>query len=505
MQRLRERRHGVPAFLLLALLLGAGPSSAVTYELFAETVTRTLDGEVVEMWGLGQISPSAKPASVPGPVLDVPAGEDLIVVLNNDLDVPISLVVPGLGLGAAPAPVVDGDGRVQTFSAVEAPVGGSATYTFPATGRPGTYLYESGTDPALQIPMGLYGAVIVRPGTPQQAYDDGDGRSAFDAEQVLVLSEVDPDLNAAVAAGDFGTPAFPSTARYAPRYFLINGQTFHPSQPAIVLGPAGDTTMLRLVNAGSLTHAPTLGGIPLREVAQDANLLPFPQERLTSLLHAGQTLDAAIQNPPPGQYALWDRRLFVRGQSPGGMIKVLRTAVKSAGIGCGLGAELTLLLPALWLARRRRAALSLAVALLAVAPGAAPPAAAEETHDHHASPAATASDADALRERWGVEIVGIHLTAARQMVDFRYRVLDPVKAAPLLDRHNRAALIDVETGAVLSVPHAPKIGTLRQNTTNPRAGRVAFALFANPQMGIREGSRVTVTIGDFRAENLTVR
>ena len=41
--------------------------------------------------------------------------------------------------------------------------------------------------------MGLYGALVVRPATAGQAYDDA--ATAFDDEAVLVLSEIDPALN----------------------------------------------------------------------------------------------------------------------------------------------------------------------------------------------------------------------------------------------------------------------------------------------------------------------
>jgi len=44
----------------------------------------------------------------------------------------------------------------------EAQPGGLVTYTFVA-GEPGTYQYHSGTQPDLQIEMGLYGTLIVRP------------------------------------------------------------------------------------------------------------------------------------------------------------------------------------------------------------------------------------------------------------------------------------------------------------------------------------------------------
>jgi hypothetical protein len=451
--------------------------------------------------------------SVPGPVLEVPAGEDLVVNLTNQLSVPISVVVPGLGIGAAATPVLDGNGRVQSFSASEAlPAGGTASYTFPAASKPGTYLYESGTDPALQIPMGLYGAVIVRSSTSGQAYDDLDGHSAFDAEQVLVLSEVDPALADAVETGDFGTAAFPSTVNYAPRFFLINGESFSSGQSIESIGTPGDRTLLRLLNAGSLTHAPTLTAFYLQEIAQDGNLLRFPQERLTTLLHAGQTKDVVFTNPAVGNYALYDRRLFVEGNSPGGMIKRFRVRT-FVTFTCGLGPELSLILLGLLglrRARRGRVVRTAAASLAGLAISLGAPHASAEAGVDSGSPSAVcigsgAGSAVEIRERWGVEIVGVHLTAAGHLVDFRYRVLDPDKARPLLDRQNRAELLDQGSGAVLFVPHAAKIGTLRQNTANPRVGRVAYALFSNPQRRVQPGRQVTIRIGDFKIENLTVQ
>ena len=38
----------------------------------------------------------------------------------------------------------------------------SVTYSFTAE-HAGTYLYESGSDPQLQVQMGLFGAIVVRP------------------------------------------------------------------------------------------------------------------------------------------------------------------------------------------------------------------------------------------------------------------------------------------------------------------------------------------------------
>ena len=110
-----------------------------------------------------------------------------------------------------------------------------------------------------------------------------------------------------------------------------------------------------------------------------------------------------------------------------------------------------------------------------------------------------------LAERWGIEVTSLHLSAKGRMVDFRYRVLDPDKAHLLGDRTVKPTLTDLATGAVLRVPSFPKTGSMRQTAANMDAGRIYFMLFANTGMPVKAGSRVTVTVGDFKAEGLTVQ
>jgi hypothetical protein len=106
--------------------------------------------------------------------------------------------------------------------------------------------------------------------------------------------------------------------------------------------------------------------------------------------------------------------------------------------------------------------------------------------------------APTLEERWGVEIVGLRLTAANYMLDFRYKVLDPDKAAPLFYRANKPKLIHRGSGAELEVPRPAKTGPLRP-TNPPEAGRTYFMFFANPGV-VQAGDEVTITIGDFEAD-----
>jgi len=110
----------------------------------------------------------------------------------------------------------------------------------------------------------------------------------------------------------------------------------------------------------------------------------------------------------------------------------------------------------------------------------------------------SAEKAPSLEEQWGVEVVALRLTGNNYMLDFRYKVLDPDKAAELFERANKPALIHVATGAKLEVPRPAKTGPLRP-TNPPQAGRTYFMLFSNPGV-VQAGDEVTIEIGDFKAD-----
>jgi len=110
-----------------------------------------------------------------------------------------------------------------------------------------------------------------------------------------------------------------------------------------------------------------------------------------------------------------------------------------------------------------------------------------------------------IADTLGIEIQGIRLSAAGYMLDFRYRVLDPEKAAPLLDRKIHPYLLDDASGARLAVPDSPKVGRLRTTSRNKVIpGRSYYILFANPGRYLQAGSKVTLVAGDARISDLTV-
>lgn len=115
-----------------------------------------------------------------------------------------------------------------------------------------------------------------------------------------------------------------------------------------------------------------------------------------------------------------------------------------------------------------------------------------------------ASDAEALKERWGVEVLAVRRAAAGRMLDFRYRVVDATKAAPLFVRQTKPYLIHQRTGKALGVPETAKLGPLR-NSNMPQAGRVYWMFFGNPGGFVRAGDKVTVAIGNFRVADLLVQ
>jgi FtsP/CotA-like multicopper oxidase with cupredoxin domain len=216
--------------------------------------------------------------------------------------------------------------------APEAAAGGTVSYTLSV--QPGTYLYHSGTQPQVQVQMGLYGALIVEAGT-NQAYA---GMAAYSLDLPLVYSEIDPALHAAVASGTYGTPAMTSTLNYSPKYFLVNGEAYTPGVTLpIATGAAGTPTLLRLLNAGLDMHVPVLQGLEMSIVAEDGKpysyVTPdgvphlYGRSAYSAPLAPLKTMDAVITPAVDGDYAIYDRRLSLANNTvaPGGMLRVLRT------------------------------------------------------------------------------------------------------------------------------------------------------------------------------------
>lgn len=321
--------------LLIASILLAGTSLAAEFYLWAGENTKTMpDGEVIPMWGFA-LDPDNDLATldgnvtVPGPILEIPPGDlNLTIHLYNDLAVPVSIVIPGQI--ATMTPVRNLDGRVRSFTHETDP-NEIGIYTW-SNLKPGTYLYHSGTHPAVQVQMGLYGGLKVDAAVGK-AYNDGTNPyidSNYSQDAIFMFSEIDPTLHAAVKNGDYGDPdkGPTSTIDYNPKYFLINGSPLDPNfiDPNQVKVSDQDRVLIRFLNAGLENHVPVLQGLYMSVIAEDGNLLPYPKEQYSLLLPAGKTMDAIIDKPTEDTYPIYDRRLRLTNaaKSPGGMLAYLK-------------------------------------------------------------------------------------------------------------------------------------------------------------------------------------
>jgi FtsP/CotA-like multicopper oxidase with cupredoxin domain len=264
----RVRKYLVRQIMaVLAVATLATPSFALEVDMVAGSVNVAMpDGTVVPMWGFGLAGGAI---TVPGPVLEVPPGDTTLTIhLTNNLDVPVSLVIPGQIADLDPTFFDDDQGRSRVRSlTAETAAGGTRSYTWTGL-KPGTYLYHSGTHPALQVHMGLYGGVKI---------DAADGEAypglAYQDEVILFYSEIDPDLHAPPTA------ARPTT--FKPSYFLINGKPFEAGDE-LPAGMAGQNVLVRFLNAGLRSYVPTFLDTYVQAVAEDGN--PYPMHGSSTVL-----------------------------------------------------------------------------------------------------------------------------------------------------------------------------------------------------------------------------
>jgi hypothetical protein len=280
----------LPAGLLAAFLVPAAAIAGVdgvtgtTFSLTAQEGNISIaDGGSIYSWGYG-IDGNMQ---LPGPTLIVNQGDTITITLSNALPVAagnVSIVFPGQAVAAS--------GGVEGSLTREAPNGGSVQYTFTATNA-GTYEYHSGTQPDLQVEMGLYGALIVRPsslpaGCSAAAYNHPD--ACYDREYLYVLSEIDYDIHVAaqLQSGGPGPIVIPAGA-YTSEYWLMNGRAgpdtmaessipgagILPHQPygSLTRMHPGERVLIRLVGAGRESHPFHHHGNHSRVLAHDGRML----------------------------------------------------------------------------------------------------------------------------------------------------------------------------------------------------------------------------------------
>jgi hypothetical protein len=334
------------------------------------------DGQSIYTWGYGcSVAPAAAafvPFSgscgtmqIPGPTLVVTEGDVVTVTLTNALP-PIagntSIVFAGLNATAVPASPGVPSGVAGNLTQEAAPLG-TVTYTFTAT-KPGTYAYYSGTQSDLQVEMGLFGAVIVRPNTVPvgckalKSVTSGDFRLApsaydnaatcYDREYLFQWSEMQLRIHTDAEAAVLGStctascpPLVVATEPYQPDYFMINGRsmpddmdtTFAPNYPNQPYNGnphmlPGELVLMRVIGQGRIQHPFHFHGNHARVLARDGNLIVSKGDGVslagpllfTIATVSGQSVDAIFTWN--GQGLNWD----VYGVSNGHTCNALTTA-----------------------------------------------------------------------------------------------------------------------------------------------------------------------------------
>ncbi|WP_426594679.1 multicopper oxidase domain-containing protein [Cellulomonas sp. McL0617] len=310
--RTRTRIAALAAIVLagagLTLVSSSASAATRSIALCATAGTTTLPGEVapIPIWGFGvPTTPgdcSTATASLPGPTLTVDEGDVVTIAVTNALptgtaDVPHTLRLEAPGIAFAPG-------------GTDAPISSTVTRTFTAS-APGTYLYESGGDAGRQEAMGLYGALVVRSATANQAYDSAS--TAYDVEALLVLSAVDPAFNA--APDTFDLHGYRATS------WLIGGKAYPGTAP--IIATSGQRVLLRYLNAGFDNSTMLMLGMHQHVVARDARLLGHPIDAVAETVPAGGTEDTIATvpaTPPPSTngFPVFNRQLHVTNGPQGG-------------------------------------------------------------------------------------------------------------------------------------------------------------------------------------------
>ena len=344
------------ALLSAASMLAAntGSSASLAVDLYAKLVylnpttgdaSATAVAGSIPMWGFTTSSAADALASVPGPQInvDLTVNDGLAITVHNGLPEPVSVVIPSLNGSAEAGQPVRFDAadpnysnRVRSF-VPEATTGGSRTFTWTNL-KPGTFVYHSGSHPALQVQMGLFGMVTVKVAAAQAYPGVAIG---LGGEVPVIFSEIDPVLHDVVNSNLYGPgKTISSTIHSKPSIFLINGRTYDAAgsiagTPA--LAPAlknGWTTLFRVINAGWNSHIPSLTGpLPsgsanyLQVIAEDGEPYTYPKTLYAPNMSALKTMDIQF-TPPAGagsqEYQFSDRKLGLA--NGGGMFRKVDAA-----------------------------------------------------------------------------------------------------------------------------------------------------------------------------------
>jgi FtsP/CotA-like multicopper oxidase with cupredoxin domain len=253
------------------------PDGTKQWDLTTKIVDWELEpGKFVKAWTYN--------GTVPGPTLKANPGDNVRIVVKNEL--PESTAIHFHGLLTPNA--MDG---VPDITQEPIKPGASFTYEFVAKG-PAVGMYHSHQNAVVQVPNGLAGAFLVG-----QVPTGG----------VNITQEIPMMLN---DAGTIG--------------LSLNGKSF-PATAPIVVKP-GENVLIHYLNEGVMAHPMHLHGMNQKVVAKDGIPLQFPYDADTINVSPGERYTVLVTASEPGVWA-WHCHILPHAEREDGMFGMVTAMI----------------------------------------------------------------------------------------------------------------------------------------------------------------------------------
>jgi FtsP/CotA-like multicopper oxidase with cupredoxin domain len=218
--------------------------------------------------------------TVPGPTIRVTDGDQVKILVKNELDVPTTVHWHGVEVPNS----MDGVPGVT-----QDPILPGETFSYEFIAQPaGTFMYHSHFEGDVQVGAGLYAPFIIDPKTPEA--------NPPAVDQILMFSEVLQNGGQTFAAMPMGG--------MEPNFFTINGKSFPATEEITVR--KGDLVRLRLIAIGQFVHPIHLHGMPFKIVATDGHPVPEAAQltKDTVTIGPGERYDIEFVATEAGQWML---------------------------------------------------------------------------------------------------------------------------------------------------------------------------------------------------------
>jgi FtsP/CotA-like multicopper oxidase with cupredoxin domain len=229
-----------------------------------------LDGKMTPVWAYRDGADPESQGSVPGPLLELEQGQELVVHFQNHLEAETTIHWHGIRLD----PSMDGSHVAQ----MPVPPGGTFTYSFTAL-DPGFYWYHPHLEADVQIEAGLQAPLVIRGGV---AID-------VSAERLFVIDDV--KIESTGELSQVTTPLDLMVGRMG-NVRTVNGKR----APVNVTMATGGRERWRFVNtANGRFFNLTLPGTRLLVIGWDGGLVTEPYEVDTLLIAPGERYEVLVE------------------------------------------------------------------------------------------------------------------------------------------------------------------------------------------------------------------